>query len=285
MKLLLKRLHCTYVARVDDFDLSLGLQTTEINALRDALDEYSILVFRQQALTDRQQLEIASSLGGSLHRKTGVATLGPNRFGDEALTDISNIDNDGKILSKDDRRRQYGLANRLWHTDASFQSPRGRYSMLSMKRFPASGCETQFCNLYDAYQQLNTPLQQTVNRLVAHHSIVHSRECLGFMFSDAEKNRLKGAQHPLVFMNPTTGRKALYIAAHISHILGWDIPDSRIFLMDLIEHSTQSQFVYRHEWRPDDFVIWDNRATMHRGMVFQDETEEREMRRVTTLDD
>jgi alpha-ketoglutarate-dependent 2,4-dichlorophenoxyacetate dioxygenase len=86
-------------------------------------------------------------------------------------------------------------------------------------------------------------------------------------------------------MNPSTGKKALYIAAHASHILGWDIPDSRIFLMDLIEHSTQPEFVYRHEWRPDDFVVWDNRATMHRGIVFQEETEKREMRRVTTLDD
>lgn len=280
-----KPLHNSFVAEVEGENLFCGSIGSEIDLLLKALDEYAVLVIRHQPLADKQQLEFASSLGGSLHEKTGVAALGPNRFGNEALTDISNIDEAGKILSKTDRRRQYGLANRLWHTDASFQSPKGRYSMLSVKKLPESGCETQFCNLYAAYAELNHQLQDEIELLSAHHSIAHSRESLGFSFSRDEKSQLKGADHPLVFVNPTTGRKSLYIAAHASHILGQSVPDSRVFLSELIEHSTQLKFVYRHVWQPDDFVIWDNRSTMHRGMRFEEDTEKREMRRVTTLDD
>ena len=120
-------------------------------------------------------------------------------FGNEALTDISNVDEGGEIFQSNDRRRQYLLGNRLWHTDASFQDPPGRYSML---------------------------------------------------FS--------------VVVPP--------------------VPEARLLLRDLTEHATQRQFVYRHSWRVGDLVIWDNRATMHRGMPFDDKNYRRELRRVTTLD-
>lgn len=280
-----KRLHSTFVAEVDGFDLSSTSTDDQVGSLRNALNKYSVLISRRQSLTDQQQLEFALALGGSLHQKTGVSTLGPNRFGNEALTDISNIDSEGNILKKNDRRRQYGLANRLWHTDASFQSPRGRYSMLSVKKLPESGCETQFCDSYAAYEQLSDQVQDKITPLIAQHSIAYSRERLGFSFSHEEKKQLKGATHPLVFVNTITARKALYIAAHASHILGWTTPDSRVLLSELMEHATQPQFIYRHKWEPRDFIVWDNRATMHRGMSFPEDVETREMRRVTTLDD
>ncbi len=280
-----KRLHSTFVAEVDGFDLSSTSIDGQVGSFRNALDKYSVLVLRGQSLTDQQQLDFAVALGGSLHNKTGVSTLGPNRFGNEALTDISNVDSEGNILNEDDRRRQYGLANRLWHTDASFQSPRGRYSMLSVKTLPESGCETQFCDSYAAYEQLNDRVWEKIAPLIAQHSIAYSRERLGFSFSNEEKKQLKGAAHPLVFVIGVTARKALYVAAHASHILGWTIPDSRVLLFELMEHATQPQFIYRHKWKPSDFIVWDNRATMHRGMSFPEDVEKREMRRVTTLDD
>ena len=120
--------------------------------------------------------------------------------------------------------------------------------------------------------------------LQAHHSIAFSRQTLGFEFSQDEAEALKGAVHPLVRTNPATGRRSVYIASHASTIIGWPTPDARLFLMDLREHATQREFTYRHSWRVGDLVIWDNRATMHRGIAYDDTKYKRELRRVTTLD-
>ena len=117
-----------------------------------------------------------------------------------------------------------------------------------------------------------------------HHTITRSREILGFTFSDEEKNKLKGAIHPMVRTNPRTGRKSLYLASHAARVLGWEVPDGLLFVIELMEHATQRQFVYSHEWRDGDFVIWDNLATMHRATAFDDIAHHRELRRVTTID-
>ena len=107
---------------------------------------------------------------------------------------------------------------------------------------------------------------------------------LGFEFSEEEADRLKGAIQPLVLENPRTRRRSLYLASHASRILDRPVPDGRLLLRDLMEHATRPDFVYRHSWRGGDFVIWDNRATMHRARPFDDTQHRREMRRVTTLD-
>jgi len=120
--------------------------------------------------------------------------------------------------------------------------------------------------------------------LTVHHSIAYSRQVLGFEFSDDEANMLKGAVHPLVRTIPRSQRKALYVASHASRIMQWPVPEGRLLLRDLIEHATQPEFVYRHQWRVGDLVIWDNRCTMHRARPFEDTRHRRELRRVTTLD-
>jgi alpha-ketoglutarate-dependent 2,4-dichlorophenoxyacetate dioxygenase len=117
-----------------------------------------------------------------------------------------------------------------------------------------------------------------------HHSIAYSRQTLGFEFSDHEQDALKGAVHPLIRTIPRSGRRSLYVASHASRIIDWPVPEGRLLLRDLIEHATQRQFVYRHSWRVGDLVIWDNRATMHRGLPYDDARHRRELRRVTTLD-
>jgi alpha-ketoglutarate-dependent 2,4-dichlorophenoxyacetate dioxygenase len=131
---------------------------------------------------------------------------------------------------------------------------------------------------------LDEEMKATLEDLRVFHSIVHSRQVLGFEFSEEEKARLKGAIHPLVRTIPGSRRRSLYLASHASHIDGWPVPEGRLLLADLTEHATQPQFVYRHEWRADDLVIWDNRATMHRARPFDDKKYRRELRRTTTLD-
>lgn len=277
-------LHPLFAAEAGAIDLRKVEDRASLDEIRAGMDKYAVLVFREQRFSDVEQLAFARRFDGELHAKTGAAVLGKNRFGDEALTDISNVDENGEILKTDDRRRMYALGNRLWHTDASFQDPPGRYSMLSARVVPSVPADTEFADMRAAYDELDAATRQRIDSLRAHHSIAYSRETLGFAFSENEREQLKGAIHPLVRTNPRTGRRSLYLASHASRIVDWPVPEGRLLLRDLIEHATQPRYVYRHSWRPGDLVIWDNLATMHRGRPFDDATHRRELRRVTTLD-
>ncbi|MDB5827194.1 MAG: taurine catabolism dioxygenase tauD/tfdA [Variovorax sp.] len=252
--------------------------------LRAGMDEHAVLVFRDQPLDNDEQLQFAERFDGTLHSKTSVAVLGKNRFGNEALTDISNVGADGEILAADDRRRMSTVSNRLWHTDASFENPAGRYSMLSAHVVPPVSADTEFADMRAAYDALSAEGKAALEGLQVFHSIAYSREVMGFEFSPEEKEKLKGAVHPLVRTLPRTGRRSLYLASHAAHIVGMPVPEGRLLLRDLSEHATQPQFIYRHAWREHDFVIWDNRTTMHRARPFDDKKYRRELRRTTTLD-
>ena len=284
MALTLRKLHPLFVAEASGVDLRYVHDRGTLDEIRAGMDAFAVLVFRDQPFADAEQLAFAQRFDGALHTKTGAAALGKNRLGNEALADISNLDDNGEILRSDDRRRMYALGNRLWHTDASFQDPPGRYSLLSARMVPPAGADTEFADMRAAYDALDAAAQARLEDLRAHHSIAYSRQLLGFEFSQEEQDRLQGAVHPLVIVNPRTGRRALYLASHASRIVGWPVPEGRLLLRDLIEHATQPGFVYRHAWRAHDLVIWDNRATMHRARPFDDAAQRRELRRVTTLD-
>ena len=284
MALMFRKLHPHFAAEVAAIDLRRVEDRRTLDEIRAGMDAHAVLVFRDQPFGDEEQLAFARRFDGALHTKTGAAVLSGNRFGNEALTDISNVDADGGLLRADDRRRMYSLGNRLWHTDASFQDPPGRYSMLSARVVPDVSADTEFADMRAAYDALDDETRTKLEGLSAHHSIAYSRQTLGFDFSAEEQEKLAGAVHPLVRTNPRTRRRSLYLASHASRIIGWPVPEGRLLLRDLTEHATQPRFVYRHAWRVGDLVIWDNRATMHRGRPFDDATHRRELRRVTTLD-
>jgi alpha-ketoglutarate-dependent 2,4-dichlorophenoxyacetate dioxygenase len=284
MALTFRPLNPHFAAEVSRLDLRGVRDRDTLDQIRAGMDQYAVLVFRDQPFSDQEQLAFAQRFDGTLHAKTGAAVLGKNRFGNEALTDISNVDEGGELLKSNDRRRMYALGNRLWHTDASFQDPPGRYSMLSARVVPPVSADTEFADMRTAYDALDAKLKAMVEGLRVHHSIAYSRQTLGFEFAPEEQEKLEGAVHALVRTIPGSGRRSLYLASHASRIIDWPLPEGRLLLRDLIEHATQSQFVYRHIWQPGDLVIWDNRATMHRGRPFDDARYRRELRRVTTLD-
>ena len=284
MDLEFAKLHPHFVAEASGIDLREAHDEEALEPIREGMDRYAVLVFRNQELSNEEQLAFATRLDGELHRKTGSSVLQKSRFGDEALTDVSNVGADGEVLESDSRRRLYSLANRLWHTDASFQDPRGRYSMLAALVVPPVAADTEFADMRTAYDTLAETTKASLEGLRVHHSIAYSRQTLGFKFSKEENDRLTGAVHPLVLTNPRNGRRSLYLASHASRIVGRPVPDGRLILRDLMEHATRPELVYRHSWRTGDFVIWDNRATMHRARPFEDTVHRREMRRVTTLD-
>ena len=279
-----RKLHPLFVAEASRVDLRDVRDDETLELIRAGMDKHAVLVFRDQSFSSEEQLDFATRLDGELHRKTGISVLHKSRFGDEALTDVSNVDGGGEVLESNDRKRLYGLANRLWHTDASFQDPRGRYSMLAALALPPVSADTEFADMRTAYDELEDETKARIEGLRVHHSIAYSRITLGFDFSEGESDQLKGAIQPLVLENPRTGRRSLYLASHASRILDRPVPDGRLLLRDLMEHATRPELVYRHTWRSGDFLIWDNRATMHRARAFDDTQHRREMRRVTSLD-
>ena len=284
MALTFHRLHPHFVAEVSRIDLRQVHDHETLTQIQAGMDEYAMLVFRGQAFSDDEHLAFAQRLDGQLHTKTGISAFQKSRLGNEALADVSNLDANGEVQKSDDRRRMYGLGNRLWHTDASFQNPPGRYSMLLARVVPPVAADTEYADMRAGYDALPAETKAKLEGLRVHHSIAHSREILGFEFSKNEQDILKGAVHPLIRTLPRSNRKSLYVAAHASKIIDWPMPEGRLLLLELIEHATQREFVYRHSWRVGDLVIYDNRASMHRALPFDDTKHRRELRRVTTLD-
>jgi alpha-ketoglutarate-dependent 2,4-dichlorophenoxyacetate dioxygenase len=284
MSVAFRELHPLFVGEVTS-PISLRETTDEetLSQLRSGMDQYAVLVIHGQDFTNEEQMAFAERLDGQLNR-VGVLKK-KNKFGDNALIDISNIDESGDILDTYSRQRMYSLGNRLWHTDAAFNDPRGRYSMLHARVVPPVGGETEFCDLRAAYDALDDTTKADIEGLKAHFSVMHSRKTLGFEeFTQEEAERLEGAVHPVVHTIPGSGRKSLYIASHASHIVDWPVPDGRLLLLDLRDHAVQKEYRYAHRWQPGDFVIWDNRCTMHRGLPYEDDRYRRELVRVTTLD-
>ncbi|HEY7804174.1 MAG TPA: TauD/TfdA family dioxygenase [Orrella sp.] len=277
-------LHSTFMARASDIDLRTVTDEPTLAAIRAGMAQYGVLVFRGQQFTGQEQVAFAQRLDGELHRKTSSAVIAKNRYGDEALTDISNVDGDGSILTAEDRRRINGISNRIWHTDASFESPAGRYSMLYARTIPPVRADTEFADMRTAYEKLDDETKTLIDGLHAHHSIVYSRHIMGFDFSPEEAARLPGAVHPLVRRFKESPRPSLYLASHANRIMEWRVPEGRLLLKDLMEHAIQREFVHFHEWTKGDLVIWDNRMTMHRARPYDDVKYKRELTRVTTLD-
>ena len=285
MTLEFRELHPTFAAEAGPVDLRDVQDEASLEPIREGMDRYAVLVFRDQRLSNEEQLAFASRLDGELHRKTGSSVLQKSRFGDEALTDVSNVGPEGDLLEAESRRRLYGLANRLWHTDASFQDPRGRYSMLAALVVPEVAADTEFADMRTAWDTLPETTKASLEGLRVHHSIAYSRQTLGFEFSEEESDRLKGAVHPLV-LDQSAERPPLPLPRlpRLAHRRPAAPGRPRLLIRDLMEHATRPELVHRHSWRTGDFVIWDNRATMHRARPFEDTLHRREMRRVTTLD-
>ena len=180
----------------------------------------------------------------------------------------------------------FNLGNQLWHTDSSFKRIPAKYSGLHGHSVTPEGGETQIADTRAAYDALPQRMKDQIEDLVAEHSIFCSRAKLGFTdFTEEERAALPPVHRPLARTHPASGRKAIYVASHASHILGMEVPDGKMLLRELIEHCTQREFIYTHKWEVGDLVIWDNRCTLHRGRPFDEARYRRDMRRATVMDD
>ncbi|WP_076997930.1 TauD/TfdA family dioxygenase [Variovorax sp. KK3] len=272
-----------FVAEVTGIDLARDLDDQAAEAIADAIDHHGVVVVRDQRLSNEEQLAFADRFGPIETSVTRVRADYRQRIGLPQIVDVSNLDENGRPREMADRLRMLLLGNRLWHTDSSFRALNGALSMLLARSIPSEGGETEFSDNRAAFAALPAATRERIDGLRAEHSLMHSRSQLGFSdFSEEERRALPPVEHPLVRRSPD-GRPALYIGSHASHVVGWPVPEGRMLLRDLLEHTTQPEFVYAHEWRVGDLVIWDNRCTLHRGRAY-DESQPRDLRRVTTSD-
>ena len=262
-------------------DITQPLTREQAAEIEKGMDQFGVLVFHNQRFTDETQMAFSRNFGAlevaTTHtvRDTEKARLGTH------INDISNLDNDSNVLARDDRRRLFSLGTRLWHSDSSFKDVPAKYSLLSARVIPSKGGDTEFADMRAGYDALDDQTKAECENLVCEHSQLFSREQIGFSnFTDDERRRFAPVKQRLVRRHPSTGRKSLFLASHAGTIVGWPVPEARMLLRELVEHATQRQFVYAHEWKVFDLVMWDNRATMHRGRRY-DPAEARDMHRTT----
>jgi len=283
MPIEIRQIHPHFVGEVSGADLRAPISKAQATTLEDAINRYGVLVFRNQDITDEQQMAFSEHFG-----KLEVPDLKSNITKDEDrrlgkfMADISNLDRGHNILDGNSRQRMFNLGNRLWHSDSSYRTVPAKLSLLSARVVPSRGGETQFADMCAAYDALDESLKMEIEGLICEHSLMYSRGRLGFDdFSPEEKENFKPVLQTLVRTHPATGRRSLFLSAHAGRIIGWPTAAARVLLEELTELATRPEFVYTHHWQPFDLVVWDNRRTMHRARRFDEVNEIRDMRRTT----
>jgi alpha-ketoglutarate-dependent 2,4-dichlorophenoxyacetate dioxygenase len=285
MDIAVRPLHPVFAAEVHGVDLAQDVSPELCHAIEHAMDEYAVLVFPSQRLDDDLQIRFSERFGTLELAPPQGRSTSTKRITRPQIFDVSNVDDDGNILRADDPKAEYLKANELWHTDSSFRKLPASWSLLHARNVSAHGGDTMFADTRAAYEALPAERQRELANLNAEHSIWHSRKTLGgYEASESEIQARPPAQHALVRRNPRSGRDALYIASHASHVLEMPIAEGRALLAELMAFATLPAFVYRHHWTNDDLVIWDNRCTMHRGLPHNVNDGIRELRRTTIID-
>ena len=231
--------------------------------VRAALDEHSILLFRDQNVSDDIQAAFSRAFGPLERVKIG--SIGFGTF----YSRLHNMAPDGSLVPATHRQALTARANQLWHTDSSFKQTPALASVLSARTVPAEGGETEFTSTRQAWSRLPAELRARLRDAVVTHSYANSRDQIDpAMLTPEERAALPPVRWRMTWRNPANARVALYIASHASAIDGMGDNEAKALLARLIEGATRPEFTYRHRWRPGDVVMWDNRATMHRGRTW-----------------
>jgi alpha-ketoglutarate-dependent 2,4-dichlorophenoxyacetate dioxygenase len=229
-------------------------------AVRGAFEEHSVLIFRDQDVSDDVQLAFSRRFGQP--EVTKVGSQGTGTY----FVVLTTIGPDGKAVPADHRMALRAKANQLWHTDSSFKRVPALASILSARIIPEHGGETEFVSTRLAFERLEADMQQQLDSSFAWHDYAHSRgQIASDLASPEERAALPAQCWRLVWRNPVNGRGALYIASHAYAVEGMETSAGKALIDELTAAATAPGSNYLHQWRRGDVVMWDNRATMHRG--------------------
>jgi alpha-ketoglutarate-dependent 2,4-dichlorophenoxyacetate dioxygenase len=229
-------------------------------AARAAFEEHSVLVLRNQEVTDEIQLAFSRRFGPPEVTKVGSEGTGSH------FVILSTIGPDGKVVPADHRMQMRAKANQLWHTDSSFKRAPALTSILSARIIPEHGGETEYVSTRLAFERLDSDLRERLENSFAWHDYAHSRGQIAAGLASAEERAALPPQcWRMVWRNPVNGRGALYLASHAYAVEGMEPAAGKKLIDDLTATVTAPGASYLHQWREGDVVMWDNRATMHRG--------------------
>ena len=251
-----------------------------VEVVENAMREHAVVCIRGQShIDDEQHLAFARAFGplelpGNTPHNGGRVAFG--------LYDVSNLTADGEIADADSPRARIAKGNELFHADSSFNDLPSKWSMLRGVIVTPEGGATETIDMRAVYDALPQRLKDRIEGLTARHNYFHSRRKAGADV-DESGNPLAPhmrAEHPVV-RTSASGRPALFVGAHTQCIVGMAEAESQALIEELIAFATQPHFVYAHQWRQGDILIWDNRCTLHRGTEYDYRRHKRDMRRAT----
>ena len=245
----------------------------------DAFEEHSVLLFRGQSLDDEAQIAFSRRFGPL---ETTIRTVVSHAQYRPEISNLANVDGDGRLIPRGDRRNLFNAGNQMWHTDSSFKRAPAHASLLSGREVPPEGGETEFASMRVAHERLPEVLRRSLEGRVAIHSFEYSRGLVGEgLLSPEEAAQVPPVPQALVRTNPVHGRKAYFVASHACEIVGTPTDEARALIRDLLERATAPDRVYTHRWRSGDLVLWDNRCVLHRGRPWDESRYRRVMHRTT----
>jgi taurine dioxygenase len=273
-----ERLSPTMGAEVGGVDLSHALDDDSFAAVRDAFHRHLLLRFPEQRLNEAEQVAFSRRFG-----ELQVHVLDQYRHPQyPEVYVLSNVDREtGRTIGHHPDK-----GTLAWHSDLSFQRRPALATILYGIETPSIGGETQFADMVAAYEALDAAMKRRIQTLRAVHDLDVSRGRMGEPPMTPEQRRqAPPVSHPLVRTHPDSGRRALYVSGHVSHIEGLPENESASLFAQLMAHATQPRFVYSYRWRQGDVVMWDNRCTMHRATAYDTSAERRVIHRTVVLGD
>jgi len=230
------------------------------DAVRAAFEAHSLLLFRDQTVSDDVQAAYSRAFGPLEIVKVG--SIGHGTF----YSRLNNLDDEGKIVPDGHRQILRARANQLWHTDSSFKKTPALASVLSARRVPARGGETEFASTRLFWESLLPARQAQLRDRTVTHSYANSRDQIDpELMTKEERAALPPVRWRFTWRNPANGRTALYIASHAYAVDGMGDNEAKALLAELIAQATRPGATYLHTWRQGDVMMWDNRAMLHRG--------------------
>ena len=273
--MLIKNLGTTLGVEIIGFNLKKNIDKNIIGQVSDLLSQFSVVVIRDQNITNEQHINFSEYFGD-----LEVTKAGTNGAGSKLII-LQNFDEDGNIVPPTDRQRLNNLANQEWHSDSSFKKIPSKLSILSAKMIPAKGGNTEFLSMRSVYNALPKKLKSNIEDKVCWHDYSYGRSKIDANLVTAdEKKALPPVKQKLVLNNKKYG-KSLYIGAHCSKIYGMNDDESQNLLDEIYEYIDNESHVYSHIWKPYDLIMWDNRAVLHRATPIKGKVEKRLMVRTT----
>ena len=270
-----KKLRKLIGIEITGLDIRIDLSENLKNEISDLLSEFSVVVIRNQNITNDQHIKFSEYFGNLELTKAGTDGSGSK------LIILRNFDEEGNIVAPTDRQRLNNLANQEWHSDSSFKIIPSKLSILSAKKIPSKGGNTEFLSMRAVYNALPENLKLEIEDKVCWHDYSYGRSKIDAnLVTREEKKALPPVKQKLV-LNNKKYVKSLYLGAHCSCIDGMPNDESQILLKKINHYTHNERFIYSHSWKPYDLIMWDNRAVLHRATPIQGKIEQRLMVRTT----